>query len=130
MRPPLMLRDMSTWRRIRPQPHRHADCAGRAEGGLLAPPGAHVAQHQRWPHHRLCDGGLNYQIEHHLFPYRRITRYLNINISTSTRSGCAPATVPLPTGRALPGLTPWGCLLYTSDAADEEDSVDLGGRRI
>src|SRR5665648_686209 len=23
-----------------------------------------------------------------------------------------------------------GCLLYTSDAADEEDSVDLGGRRI
>ena len=28
-------------------------------------------------------------------------------------------------------LTPNGvCLLYTSDAADEEDSVDLGGRRI
>ena len=28
--------------------------------------------------------------------------------------------------------TSWGqtCLLYTSDAADEEDSVDLGGRRI
>ena len=25
----------------------------------------------------------------------------------------------------------WGnCLLYTSDAADEEDSVDLGGRRV
>src|SRR5665648_1302748 len=24
----------------------------------------------------------------------------------------------------------WDCLLYTSDAADEEDSVDLGGRRI
>src|SRR5664280_2813183 len=24
----------------------------------------------------------------------------------------------------------WCCLLYTSDAADEEDSVDLGGRRI
>src|SRR5664280_3908780 len=23
----------------------------------------------------------------------------------------------------------WVCLLYTSDAADEEDSVDLGGRR-
>src|SRR5664279_5055378 len=28
-------------------------------------------------------------------------------------------------------LVPAGtCLLYTSDAADEEDSVDLGGRRI
>ena len=25
---------------------------------------------------------------------------------------------------------PCACLLYTSDAADEEDSVDLGGRRI
>ena len=31
------------------------------------------------------------------------------------------------------GLHHWQidiCLLYTSDAADEEDSVDLGGRRI
>src|SRR5665648_1300884 len=27
-------------------------------------------------------------------------------------------------------LCSWSCLLYTSDAADEEDSVDLGGRRI
>ena len=25
---------------------------------------------------------------------------------------------------------PWSCLLYTSDAADERSSVDLGGRRI
>src|SRR5665648_739121 len=28
----------------------------------------------------------------------------------------------------LPSI--YSCLLYTSDAADEEDSVDLGGRRI
>src|SRR5664279_6515731 len=28
------------------------------------------------------------------------------------------------------GYLSWACLLYTSDAADEEDSVDLGGRRI
>eukprot|EP00658_Telonema_sp_P-2_P031784 TRINITY_DN23710_c0_g1_i1.p1 TRINITY_DN23710_c0_g1~~TRINITY_DN23710_c0_g1_i1.p1 ORF type:complete len:107 (-),score=20.77 TRINITY_DN23710_c0_g1_i1:93-413(-) len=28
------------------------------------------------------------------------------------------------------GLLVDDCLLYTSDAADEEDSVDLGGRRI
>ena len=27
-------------------------------------------------------------------------------------------------------LYSYACLLYTSDAADEEDSVDLGGRRI
>src|SRR5664280_3554756 len=31
--------------------------------------------------------------------------------------------------RARKGLN-YLCLLYTSDAADEEDSVDLGGRRI
>eukprot|EP00658_Telonema_sp_P-2_P006759 TRINITY_DN12551_c0_g1_i1.p1 TRINITY_DN12551_c0_g1~~TRINITY_DN12551_c0_g1_i1.p1 ORF type:complete len:403 (-),score=84.07 TRINITY_DN12551_c0_g1_i1:57-1265(-) len=30
----------------------------------------------------------------------------------------------------LPDVIPIICLLYTSDAADEEDSVDLGGRRI
>src|SRR5664279_3652803 len=29
---------------------------------------------------------------------------------------------------ALLRQDPYGCLLYTSDAADEEDSVDLGGR--
>ena len=31
--------------------------------------------------------------------------------------------------RPRPGRHP-GCLLYTSDAADERSSVDLGGRRI
>ena len=35
---------------------------------------------------------------------------------------------------AFLATSPYGCcytcLLYTSDAADEEDSVDLGGRRI
>ena len=30
----------------------------------------------------------------------------------------------------LGNIGPYACLLYTSDAADEEDSVDLGGRRI
>ena len=29
-----------------------------------------------------------------------------------------------------PALVPGFCLLYTSDAADERSSVDLGGRRI
>ena len=38
------------------------------------------------------------------------------------------------TANTLSGFSPkssqtWGCLLYTSDAADEEDSVKLGGRR-
>src|SRR5678816_1635019 len=30
---------------------------------------------------------------------------------------------------ACPEPSPWICLLYTSDAADERSSVDLGGRR-
>eukprot|EP00658_Telonema_sp_P-2_P035699 TRINITY_DN25920_c0_g1_i2.p1 TRINITY_DN25920_c0_g1~~TRINITY_DN25920_c0_g1_i2.p1 ORF type:complete len:121 (+),score=32.58 TRINITY_DN25920_c0_g1_i2:69-431(+) len=30
----------------------------------------------------------------------------------------------------IPIQQSYSCLLYTSDAADEEDSVDLGGRRI
>src|SRR5664280_3152980 len=30
----------------------------------------------------------------------------------------------------IAGAHEYGCLLYTSDAADEEDSVDLGGRRV
>src|SRR5664280_3173446 len=33
-------------------------------------------------------------------------------------------------GFSKPGHRGRSCLLYTSDAADEEDSVDLGGRRI
>src|SRR5665648_1302776 len=33
-------------------------------------------------------------------------------------------------GQEITGGLVQSCLLYTSDAADEEDSVDLGGRRI
>eukprot|EP00658_Telonema_sp_P-2_P074514 TRINITY_DN63773_c0_g1_i1.p1 TRINITY_DN63773_c0_g1~~TRINITY_DN63773_c0_g1_i1.p1 ORF type:complete len:100 (-),score=8.07 TRINITY_DN63773_c0_g1_i1:65-364(-) len=33
-------------------------------------------------------------------------------------------------GQGVWRARPQRCLLYTSDAADEEDSVDLGGRRI
>ena len=31
---------------------------------------------------------------------------------------------------SVPAAMGWSCLLYTSDAADERSSVDLGGRRI
>ena len=43
---------------------------------------------------------------------------------------------PVEGNQALPGVgdpatwAPKTCLLYTSDAADERSSVDLGGRRI
>src|SRR5665648_1209546 len=40
------------------------------------------------------------------------------------------ATGPLTLTTAPTGGRYNVCLLYTSDAADEEDSVDLGGRRI
>ena len=33
-------------------------------------------------------------------------------------------------GITTESANPYGCLLYTSDAADERSSVDLGGRRI
>src|SRR5665648_1293893 len=44
---------------------------------------------------------------------RRATQQLLCGV-ISSRCGCSTTT----------------CLLYTSDAADEEDSVDIGGRRI
>eukprot|EP00658_Telonema_sp_P-2_P022301 TRINITY_DN18910_c0_g1_i1.p1 TRINITY_DN18910_c0_g1~~TRINITY_DN18910_c0_g1_i1.p1 ORF type:complete len:214 (+),score=62.97 TRINITY_DN18910_c0_g1_i1:67-708(+) len=68
-------------------------------------------------------------------PPRRITMWFNgkkdnvgaafVKVRTSEKNQL-PAFVPEPcwTGEELV------CLLYTSDAADEEDSVDLGGRRI
>eukprot|EP00658_Telonema_sp_P-2_P072382 TRINITY_DN61521_c0_g1_i1.p1 TRINITY_DN61521_c0_g1~~TRINITY_DN61521_c0_g1_i1.p1 ORF type:complete len:125 (+),score=29.41 TRINITY_DN61521_c0_g1_i1:166-540(+) len=53
---------------------------------------------------------------------------LNGRCQRSCRVGCARRA--LPTSLEPLGLSDGGCLLYTSDAADEEDSVDLGGRRI
>src|SRR5664279_2138440 len=52
---------------------------------------------------------------------------------TGPEKRAGSAFAPLSTRRSqqapCAGL-PYTCLLYTSDAADEEDSVDLGGRRI
>src|SRR5664280_1200792 len=63
--------------------------------------------------------------------------------STATTASTPAASAVRNIAPRLPGFsTPWqmranganptlrSCLLYTSDAADEEDSVDLGGRRI
>ena len=38
--------------------------------------------------------------------------------------------VKLTDGTIVKMRSTWGCLLYTSDAADEQRGVDLGGRRI
>eukprot|EP00658_Telonema_sp_P-2_P049967 TRINITY_DN38039_c0_g1_i1.p1 TRINITY_DN38039_c0_g1~~TRINITY_DN38039_c0_g1_i1.p1 ORF type:complete len:111 (-),score=26.63 TRINITY_DN38039_c0_g1_i1:71-403(-) len=40
------------------------------------------------------------------------------------------AHLHIPPSHKSTSLLTRNCLLYTSDAADEEDSVDLGGRRI
>ena len=45
------------------------------------------------------------------------------------RRGPATGATTRPPPRTGPAAGP-GCLLYTSDAADERSSVDLGGRRI
>eukprot|EP00656_Telonema_subtile_P046264 TRINITY_DN52644_c0_g1_i1.p2 TRINITY_DN52644_c0_g1~~TRINITY_DN52644_c0_g1_i1.p2 ORF type:complete len:138 (-),score=14.49 TRINITY_DN52644_c0_g1_i1:39-452(-) len=45
-------------------------------------------------------------------------------------SGTIPAALGTLTNLRDLGLDNNSCLLYTSDAADEEDSVDLGGRRL
>src|SRR5674536_405538 len=51
--------------------------------------------------------------------------YTTICVSAHFASVCSETVFPVPNP---PGIM--ACLLYTSDAADEEDSVDLGGRRI
>ena len=42
----------------------------------------------------------------------------------------APAVATAPAVAPAAATQPSNCLLYTSDAADERSSVDLGGRRI
>ena len=53
-----------------------------------------------------------------------------MNAITTRRIGCA-SDCPKSAlhGEQIPGIVR-PCLLYTSDAADERSSVDLGGRRI
>ena len=48
-------------------------------------------------------------------------------LDSPLRGGAGPAVVDTD---ARGVARPQGCLLYTSDAADERSSVDLGGRRI
>src|SRR5664279_6480081 len=83
------------------------------------------------------------QIELGVHDLRRWTDDVHRTVD-DTPYGGGPGMVmrPEPWGRALDDLAPPAgphqprlvvpppCLLYTSDAADEEDSVDLGGRRI
>ena len=54
----------------------------------------------------------------------------DVEIATDQQTACVVRALGTGLDELLQLLTPWGCLLYTSDAADERSSVDLGGRRI
>ena len=60
------------------------------------------------------------------------TSFINpINaVPTISFHGDSDMTIPIDTGTFKYCTNPRSCLLYTSDAADERSSVDLGGRRI
>ena len=52
-------------------------------------------------------------------------------VSSTQDAPGTTAQIELPDNVAVrDGSLTWHCLLYTSDAADERSSVDLGGRRI
>eukprot|EP00658_Telonema_sp_P-2_P055372 TRINITY_DN44020_c0_g1_i2.p1 TRINITY_DN44020_c0_g1~~TRINITY_DN44020_c0_g1_i2.p1 ORF type:complete len:131 (-),score=20.44 TRINITY_DN44020_c0_g1_i2:25-417(-) len=66
--------------------------------------------------------------DHGMEPDTRI--HPNHNVPNHRRCRCHPGTLPERRSKRRFSLEVETCLLYTSDAADEEDSVDLGGRRI
>eukprot|EP00658_Telonema_sp_P-2_P010663 TRINITY_DN14023_c0_g1_i3.p1 TRINITY_DN14023_c0_g1~~TRINITY_DN14023_c0_g1_i3.p1 ORF type:complete len:213 (+),score=27.39 TRINITY_DN14023_c0_g1_i3:130-768(+) len=54
-----------------------------------------------------------------------------IGLGMQAITGSLALCIEVPNSRVTNQIYPiYVCLLYTSDAADEEDSVDLGGRRI
>src|SRR5665648_1124816 len=56
----------------------------------------------------------------------KTSRYLNFSQAAIKGEGVFFSPIPI---TYIPASLK-RCLLYTSDAADEEDSVDLGGRRV
>src|SRR5665648_1272412 len=69
------------------------------------------------------------------FNYERFKQLESYNVSVKSSFGYTLSGTyvfnPKPTNNTVILVHGIGCcLLYTSDAADEEDSVDLGGRRI
>src|SRR5664279_6302732 len=62
-------------------------------------------------------------------PYRTAWASAATARSGVRKDGTEPRAA-LPSAAAGKVVSTGTCLVYTSDAADEEDSVDLGGRRI
>ena len=60
--------------------------------------------------------------------YKRQSKFLPRRTTSAANS---PWSRPRPPRvGSTKNASPWNCLLYTSGAADERSSVDLGGRRI
>eukprot|EP00658_Telonema_sp_P-2_P058046 TRINITY_DN46474_c0_g1_i1.p1 TRINITY_DN46474_c0_g1~~TRINITY_DN46474_c0_g1_i1.p1 ORF type:complete len:191 (-),score=35.69 TRINITY_DN46474_c0_g1_i1:72-644(-) len=72
----------------------------------------------------------------HLLPVDGQAEVRDVGLRRSKFGAGGIGAIPAQSEPGLPDLAPdqptpdFCCLLYTSDAADEEDSVDLGGRRI
>src|SRR5665648_340281 len=77
-----------------------------------------IEQDRGFPLHKYIHHGLSSQA----MIFNLIGPLIIQNDLTSLQKAFQSANIPWPKGQI--------CLLYTSDAADEEDSVDLGGRRI
>src|SRR5664279_6543244 len=90
-------------------------CAGiRHHDGLVGTSTAGaVCRTSGLPHKRCCDWAVN------------VMRYLLCRGATDLQLARVEVTEGLERLLGLPCHV-WVCLLYTSDAADEEDSVDLG----
>eukprot|EP00658_Telonema_sp_P-2_P068844 TRINITY_DN57839_c0_g1_i1.p1 TRINITY_DN57839_c0_g1~~TRINITY_DN57839_c0_g1_i1.p1 ORF type:complete len:118 (+),score=34.93 TRINITY_DN57839_c0_g1_i1:165-518(+) len=67
----------------------------------------------------------NREEEHQLFLAETVPKLLACGVQ-GDGAMASPRDIAITVDMALSYV----CLLYTSDAADEEDSVDLGGRRI
>src|SRR5665648_752163 len=65
-----------------------------------------------------------------VFSSDRVNPRFSKNLLTMPLSSSASSFVFAVMIKSSAYRTKFTCLLYTSDAADEEDSVDLGGRRI
>eukprot|EP00658_Telonema_sp_P-2_P059075 TRINITY_DN4776_c0_g1_i1.p1 TRINITY_DN4776_c0_g1~~TRINITY_DN4776_c0_g1_i1.p1 ORF type:complete len:493 (+),score=108.85 TRINITY_DN4776_c0_g1_i1:105-1583(+) len=65
-----------------------------------------------------------------LFTTRGIQGTLQHDLLQNHQTSGNKLTLSIVSKKLLDGVELEACLLYTSDAADEEDSVDLGGRRI
>eukprot|EP00658_Telonema_sp_P-2_P065881 TRINITY_DN55026_c0_g1_i2.p1 TRINITY_DN55026_c0_g1~~TRINITY_DN55026_c0_g1_i2.p1 ORF type:complete len:254 (-),score=83.97 TRINITY_DN55026_c0_g1_i2:95-856(-) len=77
-----------------------------------------------------CNLTSNIWLSHHLYSELLRKQLGGCIVFTSSSASYLPNPFAALYATTKAGISAFACLLYTSDAADEEDSVDLGGRRI